>query len=94
MRRIRGGLVRGPVLWTLFLFVLAILLVGQAIWSVYGAQQACFMNYPAVACPTGDDPAFIRLRFAFFGLPVVWLIGIGLIVIRRAMLKHRSAVRW
>jgi hypothetical protein len=93
MRRIRGVLVRGPVLWTLLVFVLAILLAGQAIWSIYSAQQACFFNYPSVACPTGDDPASVRLRFAFFGVPVVWLIGLGLIVLRRAWVSHRGPTR-
>jgi hypothetical protein len=93
MKRIGGVLVRGPVLWTVFLFGLAILLVGQAILSIYSAQQVCFMNYPSVACPTNDDPAFVRLRFAFFGVPVLWLIGIGLIVLRRALLSHSSLLR-
>jgi hypothetical protein len=89
MRRLRGGLVRGSVLWTLFLLVAAVLLAAQAIWSIYDARQVCFFNYPSVPCPSVDDPAFARLRFAFFGVPVVWLAGIGIAVLISALLRRR-----
>lgn len=80
---------RHLVLWTLFLFVVAVLLAVQAVWSLYGAQQACFFNFPAVECPGGDDPAVARLTFAFFGVPLVWLAGIVLAVLGRALLRRR-----
>ena len=89
MRRIRVSLVRGLVLWTLFLLVVAVLLAAQAVGSLYLAQQACWFNYPSVACPSGDDPALARLTFAFFGVPLVWLVGIGLAVLGRALLRRR-----
>jgi uncharacterized membrane protein YidH (DUF202 family) len=91
MRRIRGRLARGLVLWTLFLIVVAVLLAAQAIWSIYNAQQACFFNYPSVPCPGADDPASARLTFAFFGVPLVWLVGIGLAVLGHALLRRRRA---
>ena len=91
MRRIRVSLVRGLVLWTLVLVVVAVLLTLQAVGSLYGAQQACFFNYPSVPCPGGDDPALARLTFAFFGVPLVWLVGIGLAVLGHALLRRRSA---
>jgi len=91
MRRIRVSLVRGLVLWTLFLLVVAVLLAVQAVRSLYGAQQACWFNYPSVPCPGGDDPALVRLTFAFFGVPLAWLVGIGLAVLGHALLRHRSA---
>jgi hypothetical protein len=91
MRRIGVSLVRGLVLWTLFLFVVAVLLAVQAIWSIYNAQQACFFYYPSVPCPSGDDPALTRLTFAFFGVPLLWLVGIGLAVLGHALLRRRSA---
>ena len=91
MRRIRVSLVRGLVLWTLFLLVVAVLLVAQAVESFYLAQQACWFNYPSVPCPSGDDPALARLTFAFFGVPLMWLVGIGLAVLGRALLRRRSA---
>jgi hypothetical protein len=92
MRRMRERLVRGLVLWTLFLLVVAVLLAVQAGWSLYGAQQACFFNYPSVPCPSANDPARTRLTFAFFGVPLVWLVGIGLAVLGRAFLHRRSVL--
>ena len=91
MRRMRVSLVRGLVLWTLFLLVVAVLLTLQAVGSLYLAQQACWFNYPSVPCPSGDDPALARLTFAFFGVPLMWLVGIGLAVLGRALLRRRSA---
>jgi hypothetical protein len=77
------------VLWTLLLIVVAVLLAAQAIWSIYNGQQACFFNYPSVPCPSGNDPALVRLTFAFFGVPLVWLVGIGLAVLGHALLRRR-----
>jgi hypothetical protein len=82
-------LAHGLVLWTLFLLAIAVLLTVQAVWSLYGAQQACFFNFPAVPCPGGDDPAVARLTFAFFGVPLVWLAGIVLAVLGRVLLRRR-----
>jgi hypothetical protein len=75
----------------MLLLVVPVLLVVQAVWSLYSAQQACFFNYPSVPCPTGNDPASARLTFAFFGVPLVWLIGMGLAVLGYALLSRRSA---
>ena len=91
MRRMRGRLARGLVLWTVVLLLVALLLAVQAMWSLYSAQQACFFNYPAVPCPGGDDPAVARLTFAFFGVPLVWLAGIVLVAVGRALLRRFSA---
>jgi hypothetical protein len=90
MRRMRGSLVRGLVLWTLLLLVGAVLMTVQAVVSLYGAQQACFFNYPSVPCPSGDDPALVRLTFACFGIPLAWLVGIGVAVLGRTLLRRRS----
>jgi DEAD/DEAH box helicase len=90
MRRMRGRMVRGLVLWTLLLLVVAVLLAVQAMGSLYGAGQACFFNYPSVPCPGADDPALARLTFAFFGVPLVWLLGIGVAVLGRALRRRRS----
>jgi hypothetical protein len=91
MRRTQVSLVRGLVLWTLLLLVVAVLLAVQAVWSLYGAGQACWFNYPSVPCPGGDDPALVRLTLAFFGVPLVWLVGIGLAVLGHALQRRRSA---
>jgi hypothetical protein len=58
------------------LLVVALVVAGEAMSSLYTGQQACFFNFPAVACPGGDDPAVGRLTFAFFGVPAIWLLGV------------------
>jgi hypothetical protein len=78
MGRLRSRWARGLLLWTLALLVVGALLAGQAILSLYDAQQACFFQSGAVPCPAGDDPRVARITFAFVGIPLVWLAGVGL----------------
>lgn len=78
MDRFRSRWVRGLAVWTLVLLVVAVLLAIQAMASLYDAQQACFFQFPSVPCPGADDPSVARLTFAFFGVPLVWLVGMGL----------------
>jgi hypothetical protein len=85
MRRLRSRAARAFVLWTLLMLVVAILLSVQATGSLIFAGQDCFMNYPAVPCPSASDPAIVRLTFVFFGVPLIWLGGIGLAVAWRAL---------
>ena len=73
------------MLWTLLVVIIGILLAVQATGSLIFADQDCFMNYPAVPCPSPGDPAIVRLTFVFFGLPLVWLVGIGLALAWRAL---------
>jgi hypothetical protein len=91
MKRMRGRLLRAALLWTLAMVVIAVLLAVQATWSLISGGQDCFFNYPAVPCPSATDPAIARLTFAFFGVPLVWLAGIGLAVVGRAVRRRRSA---
>ena len=85
MRRLRSRAARAFVLWTLLMVVVAILLAVQATGSLIFAGQDCFMNYPAVPCPSASDPAIVRLTFVFFGVPLIWLGGIGLAFAWRAL---------
>jgi hypothetical protein len=91
MSRMRSRFVRAVVLWTLLMLVVVVLLAVQATGSLIFAGQDCFFNYPAVPCPSADDPALARLTIAFFGVPLVWLVGIGLAVAGRAVGRRRSA---
>jgi hypothetical protein len=95
MRRRRSRLFRIVVLWTLFMLGLAIVLAAQALLSVNNAEQACFVNYPATPCPSGDDPAVVQLTAAFFVVPLGWLIGLGIVALiwsltRRQASRHRG----
>ena len=85
MRRIRGRPARAFVLWTLLMMAAAVLLSVQATWGLYAAGQDCFFNYPSVPCPSANDPALVRLTFAFFGVPLLWLVGIGVAVAGHAL---------
>jgi hypothetical protein len=91
MKRIRSRLVRAVLLWTLFMLAVAGLLAVQATGSLIVAGQDCFFNYPAVPCPSATDPALTRLTFVFFGVPLAWLVGIGLAVAGRALRHRRGA---
>lgn len=96
VRRTRGRLVPGLVLWTLVMLIVAIALATEAMLSLNQAEQACFFNFPATPCPAADDPALTRLTMAFVGVPLAW--GIGLVVIglvwslaRRDTSRHRGS---
>jgi hypothetical protein len=73
--RTRKRVVWAVVLWTMALLIVALVVAGEALSSLYTEQQVCFLNFPAVACPGGADPAVARLTFAFFGVPAIWLLG-------------------
>jgi len=70
--------------------VLDAVLAGQALWSLYDAQQACFFSYPAVPCPGGDDPAVARLTFAFIGVPLVWAVGLAGLILQTRRRRDAS----
>lgn len=70
------------------MFMVAVLLAAQATSSLYDGQQACF--FTAIACPTNEDPAIARLTFAFFGVPLIWLVGILLTSLAWAWQRRRA----
>ena len=53
--RTRKRVVGAVGCWTMALLVVALVVAGEAMSSLYAGQQACFFNFPAVACPGGDD---------------------------------------
>jgi Na+/proline symporter len=89
----RSRLVRILILWTLFMLLAAILLAVEALISIHQAEQACFFNYPATPCPGSDDPAVTRLTMAFFALPLVWLIGLGVLGLGWSLIGRQAAGR-
>jgi hypothetical protein len=80
------------VIWTVAMLAVAIVLAVEAVLSLNAGQQECFVNYPATPCPERDDPAVVRLTVAFFGIPLAWLIGLGVLgllgVARRRASRH------
>lgn len=89
MRRTRSGSVRAIALWTLLALMLGVTIAAQAALSLNDAQQACFFNYPAVPCPGGDAPAVGRLTFAFIGIPLIWVAGLVVGAVWRALARRK-----
>jgi beta-lactamase regulating signal transducer with metallopeptidase domain len=85
--------VRGVVLWTLALLVVAIVLAVVAVTSLMDAQQRCFFEYPSVACPDGQDWRVGLLTFAFFGVPVIWLVGAVAAIVGRVLARRQREAR-
>lgn len=91
MRRARSRLVRILFLWTAFMLAVAIVLAAEAVMSLNRAEQACFMNFPATPCPSSDDPAVVRLTLAFVGVPMGWLIGIGVVALAWSLTRRQAS---
>lgn len=89
MRTSRSWWSRGVLLWTLALLIVAIVIAVYAIAGLMDAQQVCFMSFPSVACPDGQDWRVGLLNFVFFGIPLIWLTGVVLAVAGRAAAKGR-----
>ena len=84
----RSRWARGVVLWTFALVVVAVVLAAIAVTSLLDAQQRCFFEYPSVACPDGQDWRVGLLTFAFFGVPVIWLVGAVVAIVGRLVAKR------
>ena len=77
------------MLWTLALLVVALVSAAFAAASLVDAQQACFMGFPSVACPEGQDWRVGLLTFAFLGVPLIWLMGLFVAIAGRAVSKEQ-----
>jgi hypothetical protein len=91
MKGTRSRLVRIVVLWTLFMLAIAIVLAAEAVMSINKAEQACFVNFPATPCPSSHDPAVVRLTLAFIGVPVGWLIGLGVVGLAWSLIRRQAS---
>lgn len=87
MDRSRRRFVRVGVAWTLVMLAGAVLVAVEAMSSLRAGMDACF--YTSARCPTGDDPAVARLAIAFFGVPAVWLVGVGLLMLAWSVRQRR-----
>lgn len=81
------------MLWTLVLLVVAIGLAVFAAASLVDAQQGCFIGYPSVACPDGQDWRVGLLTFAFLGVPLIWLVGSVVAIAGRAVSRMQRERR-
>ncbi len=83
MRRLRSPWVRAFLVWTFVLLAAAIVLAIGAMVGLLQAQNACF--FQTAPCPGSDDPNLVLLGVAFFVIPLIWLIGVLLGAIGRAL---------
>lgn len=93
MGPLRSRWARGVALWTLALSVVAVGLAAFAAASLVDAQSACFIGYPSVACPDGQDWRVGLLTFAFLGVPLIWLVGLVVAIAGRAVSKMQREPR-
>ena len=81
------------MVWTFVLLLVAIVLAVSAVASLLDAQQACFFGFPSVACPDGQDWRVGLLTFAFFGVPLIWLVGVVVAIVGRAVANRQRERR-
>ena len=93
MRLLQSRWSRGVVVWTFVLLLVAIVLAVSAVASLLDAQQACFFGFPSVACPDGQDWRVRLLTFAFFGVPLIWLVGVVVAIVGRAVANRQRERR-
>jgi hypothetical protein len=73
------------------MLAIAIVLAAEAVMSINKAEQACFVNFPATPCPSSHDPAVVRLTLAFIGVPLGWLIGLGVVGVAWSLIRRQNA---
>lgn len=83
MQRLRSPWTRAFLVWTVVLLTAAILVAFGAMNGLVQAQNACF--FQTAPCPGSDDPNLVLLGVAFFVIPLIWLIGVVLGAIGRAL---------
>jgi hypothetical protein len=77
---------RAFLVWTIALAVLAIVLALDAVMELLHADDACF--FQVGPCPEFGDANHVRLAIAFFGIPLVWLVGVLVGAVARAIARR------
>lgn len=90
MRLIRSPWVRAFMVWTVVFLATAIVVALEALVSLARAEQACF--FEPVPCPLAGDPKLVQLDIAVFVIPLIWLVGVILGGIARAITERRRIV--
>lgn len=88
MRILRSPWTRAFLVWTVMLLAAATLVALVAVIGLIRADERCFVQYPLVPCPQAGDPLLVQLHFAFFGFPLIWLVGVLLGAVGRALARR------
>ena len=89
MRLIHSPWARAFLVWTLVLAVAAILLALVAVIGLLRADDACF--FQVGPCPEFGDVNHVRLAIAFFGIPLLWLVGVLFGAVARVLVRRSRA---
>ena len=87
MRRMRSPWIRAFLIWSVGALVATLVVAADASAGLYGLQQDCF--FQVSPCPDASHPKVIQLQFAFLGMPLIWVVGLVIGVVARAV-----AARW
>jgi hypothetical protein len=82
----RSRWTRAMLVWTIALVVLAIVLAVDAVIGLLRADDACFFQIGP--CPEFGDANHVRLAVAFFGIPLIWLVGVLVGAVARVLLRR------
>ena len=83
----------GVLLWTVLMLAATVALAVIALASLANAQQACFFGAGSVPCPDGQDWRVRLFTFALFGVPAIWLIGVGVAIAGWVLVSRRRGSR-
>jgi hypothetical protein len=89
VRLIRSPWTRAFLVWTIALAVAAILLAIVAVMGLLRADDACF--FQVGPCPEIGDANHVRLAIAFFGIPLIWLVGVLVGALAHVLARRRRA---
>ena len=87
MRRLRSPWTRAFIVWTVVLALVAVILFVVAVVGFLDAANDCF--FQSGPCSTAGDANFVTLQVAVFGVPMVWLAGVLVGVVARAIDRRR-----
>ena len=83
MRMLRSPWTRAFLVWTVMLLAAATLVALVAVIGLLRADDRCYFQIGP--CPQAGDPDLVKLDFAVFGIPLIWLAGVLLGVVGRAL---------
>lgn len=83
MRALKSPWTRAFLVWTIISLLAAIVVAVDAVVGLLRSADACF--FQTGPCSQEGDPDVTQLQVAFFGIPLIWLLGVLLGVVGRAI---------
>jgi hypothetical protein len=87
MRRLRDPWTRAFLVWTGAMTLVAVGLFVLAVIGFIDAAEGCFVQ--TGPCSTAGDANFVTLQAAVFAVPAIWLAGVLVGVVARAIDRRR-----